>query len=70
LERKKAEKACDENARCENCGTTLGSKRSLTVLRKRLSEQGVADATLRALGLCIRCKQEALIRPLGQHSTI
>jgi len=67
LDRKKAVKARDENAKCENCGTTLGSKRSLTVLRKKLSEQGVADATLRTLSLCIRCKQETVIRPLGQH---
>ena len=67
LENKKEEKAQDENAKCENCGTSLGSKRSLTLLRKRFSEQGVADATLRATGLCNRCKQHALIAPHGRH---
>ncbi len=67
LVRKNVEKARDENAKCENCGTTLGSKRSLTLLRKRLSEQGIADSALRTVGLCIQCKKEAILRPLGQY---
>jgi NAD-dependent dihydropyrimidine dehydrogenase PreA subunit len=70
LERKKAARAQDANAKCENCGTFLGPKRSLTALKKRLSDQGATEATIKALNLCIRCKQRTLIQPLGQHLQI
>jgi len=70
LERKKAVKAQDVNAKCENCGTVLMSKRSLTALKKKLTDQGATEPTIKALDLCIRCKQNALIRPLGQHMQI
>jgi ferredoxin len=59
------EKARDENTRCENCGTPLGSKRSLMALRKRLSEQGVSGAALATLNLCTQCKQAALLKTIG-----
>ena len=61
----KLEKAHDENAKCENCGTSLGSKRGLVALKKRLSEKGVADASLKTLNLCRQCKQSALLRGIG-----
>ena len=70
LERKKTAKAQDENAKCENCGAVLMSRRSLTALKKKLSDQGVTEATIKALDLCTRCKQNALIRPLGRHMQI
>jgi ferredoxin len=61
FEKRKLERAQDENAKCENCGASLGSKRSLISLRKRLSEHGVTDAALRTLNLCIQCKQTTSI---------
>jgi ferredoxin len=70
LERKKTVKAQDENAKCENCGAVLMSRRSLTALKKKLSDQGATEATIKALDLCTPCKQSALIRPLGQHMQI
>jgi len=69
LESKSTEKVRDENAKCEGCGIDLGSRRSLTVLKRRLAEQGVGEATLQRIGLCNLCKQQATIRPLAQHST-
>ena len=65
VKQRKMAKTKDEIAKCENCGATLGSKRNLAALKKRLSEQRTADAALRALSLCARCKQEALIRPVA-----
>jgi len=70
LERRKIEKVHDENAKCDNCGTSLGSKRNLTALRKKLLDNGVADGIIRALNLCNRCKQEVAIRPLGRQLPI
>jgi ferredoxin len=70
LERKKTAKAQDENAKCENCGAVLMSRRSLTALKKKLSDQGATEATIKTLDLCTRCKQNALIRPLGRHMQI
>ncbi len=68
LERKSVPRARDENAKCENCGASLGSKRSLAVLKNRLLEQGITEAATKTLNLCVRCKQSALIGPLAQHS--
>jgi ferredoxin len=59
------EKARDENAKCENCGAFLGSKRSSIALTKRLLKQGVSDAALGTLNLCIQCKQAALLKTIG-----
>jgi len=70
LERKKTAKAQDENAKCENCGAVLMSRRSLTALKKKLSDHGATEATIKALDLCTRCKQNALIQPLGRHMQI
>jgi ferredoxin len=69
LEGSKATKALDENAKCKSCGATLGSKRSIADLRKTLSDKGVTEATLAALNLCTRCKQNALIQPVGHMHT-
>jgi ferredoxin len=70
LEEKKVVRAQDANAKCENCGAVLMSARSLTALKKKLSDQGATEATIKALDLCTRCKQNALIRPLGRHMQI
>jgi ferredoxin len=70
LEGKKALKAQDVNAKCESCGAVLMSTRSLTALKKKLTDQGATEATIKALDLCTRCKQNTLIRPLGQHMQI
>jgi len=70
LERRKAVRAQDETAKCENCRATLGSKRGMSDLKKRLSERGATEATLKMADLCIRCKQSAVIQPLGQRLQI
>jgi ferredoxin len=70
FEKRRLEKARDENAKCENCGAPLGSKRSSTALRKRLSGEGVSDAALRTLNLCIQCKQATLLKKIGPKTAI
>jgi ferredoxin len=59
----KAEKASDLEAKCERCGTVLGTKGSLAVLKQKLLEQGASDAMLKALSLCNRCKAQSVFHP-------
>jgi Fe-S-cluster-containing hydrogenase component 2 len=66
LNENKVKKASDEKVKCENCGTSLGSKRNLTRLRTKLSAQGATEAVLRTLSICGQCKAYALVRGSGQ----
>lgn len=59
----KAEKASDLEVKCERCGTVLGTKGSLAVLKQKLLEQGASDAMLKAMSLCNRCKSQAVFHP-------
>jgi ferredoxin len=55
----KATKIKDENATCEVCGASLGSKQGLLVLEKRLTGAGYSPSMLKSLHICVRCKQQA-----------
>lgn len=69
LDGRKLEKASDENAKCERCGTILGPKRNLVILREKLSEQGSTESILRALNFCNKCKHLAVFSRLEGYST-
>jgi ferredoxin len=66
LEKKKEEKARDEIAKCERCGTPMGTKGSLAAVKRKLSEQGAPQILLTALNLCSRCKAQAVFFPLDK----
>lgn len=66
VEGKKMTKVLDESVACERCGAPLGSKRSLTILEKKLSDQTFPDAIIRTLRLCVRCKSKNVFAPQVQ----
>jgi len=59
MARLKKTKAKDEDAKCENCGASLGSKQGLLIIEKKLAKAGSSPAIAKSLHLCVRCKQMA-----------
>jgi len=62
VERMRGEKVHDAYAKCAGCGASMGSRRNLESLEKRLKGEGVSEASLRALHLCLSCKQATTVR--------
>jgi ferredoxin/vacuolar-type H+-ATPase subunit F/Vma7 len=56
-------KAEDPVAKCERCGASMGSKRSMESLERKLSTERFSPVMLERLHLCVACRREILVRP-------